>query len=91
MTVEWRAEALADVERIVAYIAGQNPFAARRMARALLLAGDSLTVFPRRGRQGRVAGTRELLSISRYSSVYQVENDDAVTSLRIWHAAQDWA
>jgi plasmid stabilization system protein ParE len=61
LPVVWRAKALADVSRIVTHIATDNPVAAKRVGRELMLAGDSLVLFPRRGRSGRHAGTRELI------------------------------
>ena len=91
MPVVWRAKALADVGRIVRYIAAENPVAAKRVGRELLLAGDSLTMFPRRGRPGRLAGTRELVVIPPYLIVYRVSAAEVVTILRVWHAAQDRA
>jgi toxin ParE1/3/4 len=89
LPVLWRARALADVGRIVRHIAVDNPIAAKRIGRELLLAGDSLAMFPRRGRPGRQAGTRELVVISPYVIVYRMADPDAVTVLRIWHVAQD--
>lgn len=86
----WRATARADVIRIVRHIYEENPLAARRMARELVVAADSLAVFPRRGRPGRIAGTRELPIIRPYIIVYEVAEQDNVTILRVWHAAQDW-
>jgi plasmid stabilization system protein ParE len=62
VAVAWRSRALADVSRIVSCIAADNPVAARRVGREILLAGDS---------------------------VYRVSAADAVTILRVWHAAQD--
>lgn len=56
--------------------------------RELLLAADSLSVFPRRGRPGLLAGTREMVAVSPYILVYRVD-EDGVTILRIWHGAQD--
>ena len=89
MLVVWRARALADVSRIVRYIAADNPVAARKVGRELLLAGDSLTMFPRRGRPGRRPETRELVAMPPYIIVYRVTGTDTVTILRVWHAAQD--
>lgn len=86
MKVEWRKAASADVRRISRNLAEENPTAARRVARDLLLAGESLALFPRRGRPGSVAGTRELVAVRTYVIVYRVE-DDLVTIVRIWHAA----
>lgn len=88
-TVHWRPLALEDLARIVRHITEENPIAARRIGRELLLAGDSLAVFPRRGRRGRVPGTRELVSVQPYIIVYQIEADDGVTIIRVWHGAQD--
>jgi plasmid stabilization system protein ParE len=89
--VTWRATARADIIRIIGYIIGNNPLAARRMAREIVLAGDSLAVFPRRGRSGVTPGTRELMVIRPYILVYEVDDADNVTILRIWHSAQDRA
>jgi len=86
MPVVWRARALADIARIARYIAEDNPVAAGRIAHNLLLAGDSLVIFPRRGRPGRLPGTRELVVMPPYIVVYRVSITDAVTILRVWHA-----
>ena len=62
---------------------------AQRVGRELLLAGDSLALFPRRGRLGREPGTRELAVIVPYIIVYRVTDLDDVTIVRIWHGAQE--
>jgi toxin ParE1/3/4 len=89
LPVVWRARALADVSRIVRYIAVDNPVAARRVGREPLLAGDSLTPFPRRGRPGRHPDTRELVAMPPYIIVYRVSGAATVTILRIWHDSQN--
>ena len=89
MPVVWRTRTLADVGRVVRYIATDNPVAAARVGRELLLAGDSLAMFPRRGRPGRQAATRELVAVSPYLIVYRITGADIVTILRVWHSAQD--
>jgi plasmid stabilization system protein ParE len=89
LAVVWRARALADIGRIVRYIAPDNPIAAKRVGRELLLAGDGLATFPRRGRPGRQPGTRELAAVAPYIIVYRTAASGTVTILRIWHAAQD--
>jgi len=88
LPVVWRARALADVARTIRHIATDNPVAARRVGRELLLAGDSLVLFPARGRPGRLAGTRALIVTLRYVIVYRTGAEGAVTILRVWHAAQ---
>lgn len=87
--VFWREAARVDVARIVRHIAEENPVAARQVARELLLAGDSLVMFPRRGRAGRVPNTRELVVLRPYILVYMVGDDNSVSILRVWHGAQN--
>ncbi len=87
--VVWSVQALEDVSRIANYIAAENPVAASRVARELLLAGDSLALFPRRGRPGSIAGRRELLAIHPYVLVYRIIPGEIVDILRVWHSAQD--
>ena len=89
MPVVWRTRALADISRVIRYITPDNPVAALRVARELLLAGDSLAAFPMRGRPGRQQGTRELVTIKPYIIVYRVSGPEIITILRIWHAAQE--
>ncbi len=89
MTVVWREAARADITRIILHIAKENPVAARQVARELLLAGDSLATFPRRGRLGRFPDTRELVVLSPYILVYRVGEDNNVEILRVWHGAQN--
>ena len=72
------------------YLEPLNPQAAVNLLQALILAGDSLTLFPYRGRLGLVQGTRELITVWPYLIVYEVDaEDDAVRILRLWHGAQD--
>ncbi|HLN22506.1 MAG TPA: type II toxin-antitoxin system RelE/ParE family toxin [Patescibacteria group bacterium] len=87
MSVTWRPVASTDVRRIITHIADENPIAARRVAQELFVAGASLAVFPHRGRRGRTQGTRELVAVQPYIIVYEIDRD-AVTILRVWHAAQ---
>jgi addiction module RelE/StbE family toxin len=91
VAVVWAPQALADVARIARHIAVDNPIAAARVARELLLAGDSLAVFPRRGRPAALPGRRELVAVRPYVIVYRIVDSDTVDILRVWHAAQDRA
>ncbi len=81
-------EALADLRHIRRYIADHNPEAASRIAVQLVAACDRLEFFPKRGRPGSVAGTRELAAIRPYVIVYRV-GVDTVEILRVWHGAQN--
>jgi addiction module RelE/StbE family toxin len=87
--VVWSPQAIEDVERIAGYISAENPIAAVQVARELLLAGDSLATFPRRGRPSALPGRRELVAIRPYLIVYRILNEDTVDMLRVWHGTQD--
>jgi plasmid stabilization system protein ParE len=88
--VEWRPSALDDRDAIIEYLEPLNPHAAINLLQALILAGDSLTLFPYRGRPGLAAGTRELVAVWPYLIIYEIADDaDTVSILRIWHGAQD--
>ncbi len=88
--VEWRLSALDDRDAIIAYLEPLNPHAAVNLLRALVLAGDSLALFPYRGRPGLAAGTCELVAIWPYLLVYEVNEATGIVSiLRLWHGAQD--
>ena len=90
MKVEWLQSALDDRDAIITYLEPLNPQAAANLLRAMVLAGDSLALFPNRGRVGLAAGTRELASMWPYLIVYEVDTaSDTVRILRIWHGAQD--
>lgn len=89
MSVVWAPQAIEDITRITGYIAAENPLAAVRVARELLVAGDSLTVFPRRDRLSSLPGRRELVVVRPYVIVYRLLADGTVDILRIWHAAQE--
>jgi addiction module RelE/StbE family toxin len=89
VSVIWREEARNDINRITRYIAEENPIAARQIARELFLAGESLSVFPRRGRHGRVPGTHELVILSPYLIIYEVTSFNDVEILNVWHGAQN--
>lgn len=90
MLVEWRPDSLADRDAIIAYLEPLNPHAAVNLLQALVLAGDSLTLFPHRGRPGLAINTRELVAVWPYLIVYEVDaRADVVRILRVWHGAQD--
>lgn len=76
-------QGVGDIGRIVRYIATDSPVAAKRVGRELLLAGDSLMMFPSRGRPGRQTGTRELVVTPPYLIVYRASDADVVTILRV--------
>jgi toxin ParE1/3/4 len=89
MEVRWSPEAADDLERIIAHVRRDNPLAARRIADIIYQRCGDRRMFPNRGRQGRVEGTRELvLAPLPFIVVYRVKTD-AVEIVRVYHGAQD--
>jgi toxin ParE1/3/4 len=90
MLVRWTKSAADDLESIVNFIRADNAEAARRVARRLYSAAQSLSNTPRRGRVGQVEDTRELILAGLpYIVVYQVLERD-IRIIRVRHAAQEW-
>jgi plasmid stabilization system protein ParE len=96
MRLRWTDPAQTDLLAILDHIARDDPAAAERVRRRLLSAVAALTLQPRRGRPGRVAGTRELV-IPRlpYIAVYRIFEAASSTAgeiqvLRLLHGARRW-
>ena len=66
MRVVWTDPAEEDRERIVLFIAQDNPVVAVEMDKLFVAAGDSLATFSARGKLGRVPDTRELIVHKNY-------------------------
>ncbi|OWJ66964.1 type II toxin-antitoxin system RelE/ParE family toxin [Inquilinus limosus] len=91
--VGWSREALDDIKGQVAFIARDNPLAARRIADRLRDAGEALGNLAT-GRPGRVTGTYEK-SVSRlpYVIAYELRSiagRESVVILRVIHTARGW-
>ena len=90
MHLRWTTPATQDLYNIVHRIQLDNPEAAAKVAETLYDGCSSLGNFPRRGRKGRIEGTRELVFAGLpYIIVYRIE-DQNLEILRIYHGAQDW-
>ncbi|HYE48402.1 MAG TPA: type II toxin-antitoxin system RelE/ParE family toxin [Azospirillaceae bacterium] len=83
MEVIWTDPALADVETIYDYIVRFHPPGAYHVVAALREAGDSLAVFPYRGRPVS-ANVRELAAVHPYIIRYRV-GPESVLILRVRH------
>ncbi|MBV8751472.1 MAG: type II toxin-antitoxin system RelE/ParE family toxin [Hyphomicrobiales bacterium] len=92
--VEWSRTAQYDLERLIDYIAIDNPPAANRVAeridRAARFLGDIAT-----GRTGRVTGTYEkivpgLPYILAYRIVQRRDGGEAIVIVRVIHGARKW-
>jgi toxin ParE1/3/4 len=85
--VAWTREALVHLELIRAYIRQFDPDAARRFARRLIDAGESLRDFPDRGRPAG-DGKRELPIVPPYVIRYEIHGE-VVYIVSIRHSRQD--
>ena len=89
MRLRWTTPAAQDLYNIVRYIQRDNPGAAATVAQTIYDGCGKLVDFPRRGRKGRMEGTRELVFPGLpYIVVYRVQ-DQELEILRIYHGAQD--
>ena len=90
MSVRWLAHALSDLYDIQAYIAQDNPIAARAVRLKIDAAIGLLGERPLLGRRGRAPGTRELvIPGTPYVAAYKVI-DGHPTILAILHGARRW-
>jgi addiction module RelE/StbE family toxin len=88
MRVRWLRHALRDLDEEAAYIANEDPAAARLVVERILAAVADLPAHPSIGRPGRVTGTRELVvATTRYLVPYRVR-DDAIEILRVFHTSR---
>jgi addiction module RelE/StbE family toxin len=91
MRVVWTDPAEEDRERIVLFIAQDNPQAALEMDDLFTAAADSLAAFPTRAKTGRVSGTRELIVHKNYILIYGIDEDaDTVYIKAVLHTARQW-
>lgn len=87
--LEWRVQARGDLLTIVDYLSDDNPEAAQRLKDEIEVKVSKLLEHPQLYKQGRVAGTREMVVRPNYIVVYR-EDARAVSVLRVLHAAQQW-
>jgi toxin ParE1/3/4 len=88
MQVRWLRTALRNLEDEAAYIAADDPAAARVVVGRVLHALSQLADQPSLGRPGRVPGTRELVVAgTRFLVPYRVKRD-AIEILRIFHTSR---
>ena len=90
LPIVWRASAKADLAGIIAYIARDNPAAARRMRRLLSDAVLPASEHPYLYQQSsRIAGTREIVVTRNYVVFYQTTTT-AVEVVAVAHAARQF-
>lgn len=91
--VQWSRTALDELKQQIAYIAADNPLAARRVFDSIRNAAATLGEAAS-GRPGRVAGTYEK-TIPRlpYIIAYEITRSpvsEYISILRVIHTARDW-
>jgi addiction module RelE/StbE family toxin len=89
MLVEWRPQARENLLSLLSYIAGRNQDAARALAKDIERATSALPDHPYLYRQGRVAGTRELVVHPNYLIVYRVTLT-SIEIISVLHARQKY-
>jgi plasmid stabilization system protein ParE len=88
MQIKWLRTALRNLDEEIAFIAAEDPQAARRTASRILEAIALLETQPGLGRPDRVPGTRELVALdSRYLIPYRV-NRQSIEILRVFHTSR---
>jgi toxin ParE1/3/4 len=91
MNIVWSPEAIEDLISLRAYIAEDDPAAARRIALRIVQHIEQLLPnHSHLGRPGRVPGTRELvIPMTPYTVPYRVHRD-RIEILRVYHGARRW-
>jgi plasmid stabilization system protein ParE len=91
--IKWLPEALADIERLYAFLKEQNSDAAARAARTILEGAELLKASPRIGRaMPDDTGRRELFlpfAAGAYVLRYMPEDEDTAVILRVWHSREN--
>lgn len=88
MHLKWLRTALRNLDDEAAYIAADNPQAAREVVERVLQAVAMLAEQPHLGRPGRVPGTRERVVLkTRYLVPYRVRRGP-VEVLRVFHTSR---
>jgi addiction module RelE/StbE family toxin len=91
MRIRWTGPAVEDLEQISGYTRERfGPAQARKTTVAIYECVQSLRRFPRRGRVGRLRGTREItVKGLPYAVVYTVA-DSWIEVMRVLYAGQNW-
>lgn len=89
MKLIWKPLALDDRERIMDYIALDNPQAALELDSLFEQLAERLIEHPKLYKPGRMKGTRDAVAHPNYVMVYSLDGD-TISILRVLHSAQEW-
>lgn len=91
MRIVWAPQALGDLHDVHAYIAQDDPDAAKAVVeRIISLVESRLSATPHMGRPGRVEGTRELVVAGTPFIVPYRVRARTIEILRVYHASRRW-
>ncbi|AKL99920.1 type II toxin-antitoxin system mRNA interferase toxin, RelE/StbE family [Burkholderia pyrrocinia] len=91
LALHWHPKACEDRAAIMDYIGRDDPLAALELDERLEERAAALPARAELYRQGRVAGTRELVVAPNYVLVYRIRTaDNIVEILRVLHARRQW-
>ncbi|MCU9956891.1 MULTISPECIES: type II toxin-antitoxin system RelE/ParE family toxin [Burkholderia] len=91
LALHWHPKACEDRAAIMDYIGQHDPLAALELDERLEERAAALPARAELYRQGRVAGTRELVVAPNYVLVYRIRPaDNIVEILRVLHARRQW-
>lgn len=90
MQIKWLRKALQNLDDEAAYIAQDNPVAARQVVQQIVQTIALLSDNPALGRAGRIHGTRELvIPNTRYIVPYRVRPQlQRIEILRVFHTSR---
>ncbi|MGB8477490.1 MAG: type II toxin-antitoxin system RelE/ParE family toxin [Acidobacteriaceae bacterium] len=90
MKIVWSPRAVQHLSAIRAFIAEDSSDAAQDVAAKIVASVEELTLFPNRGRAGRVPGTRELVVPgTAYLLPYRIRAD-RLEIIAVFHGRQRW-
>jgi plasmid stabilization system protein ParE len=89
-TLQWTANAYADLTRLYAFLEPHNPAVAARTVETLSAAPESLLANPRVGKRLEQFDPREVrrVLVGPYELCYEVL-EASVVVLRLWHTRED--
>lgn len=91
MHVEFSEDAEADLEDAYVYLRERDLAAATRVLDAIIAAAVMLETFPLIGKEGRIAGTRELVVPGwTYILIYTIRDAFYVQIERVLHSKRQW-
>jgi len=90
MKIVWSPQAREDLLSLLAYIAEDNPAAARKVKDIIMSKIETLAETPSIGRPGRVPGTREMLIDSTPYIVPYRCVQERLEIVRVYHSSQKW-